>query len=190
MSNSAIAEKIARKPKVNLKRASDLRRDFESGNVKIDQKPRIEMPDIGENLEREPDIIVPENEVLKAELDKLAFNEEPVKIIIHRSGEKFQPKTTDLIAVNGKKAEMLFRNGWVQIGYLPRGVAFYTKRKYVEQLAHAKVDNIQTQHEDATVERPKNWIDRSTTASALFAVLEDKNPLGIPWLEELLRSQA
>ncbi len=188
--SSAVAEKLERKPKVHLKRAADLRRDFESASVKIDQKPSITVPELGETLDRDGDIIVPENEVLKAELDQLAFNEEEIKIIIHRSGEKFQPKTTDLIAVNGKKAEMKFRNGWIQIGYLPRGVPLWTKRKYVEQLAHAKVDNIQTDHDDATVERPQNRIDRTTSAVAMFAVLEDKNPLGIPWLEALLRSQA
>jgi hypothetical protein len=184
-------EKLERK-RPTLKRAADLKKEFDSRSVKMDQKPAIDM---GSNLEdpfeRNPDIFVPENDILPEDLDLLAFNEEPVKIMIHRSAEmKFQPKTTDLICVNGIKAEMLFRNGWVQIGYLPRGQAVYTKRKYVEQLAHAKVDHVSTEHEGTEVERPKNFTKIVTSASCTFSVLEDKNPRGAAWLEAILRNQS
>jgi hypothetical protein len=188
MSNAAVLER--KKP--TLKRASDLKKEFDSRSITPDQTKPI---NLGSNLEDpfvrpDPDIFVPENDVLPADLDKLAFNEEPVKILIHRSGEKFSPKTTDLVAVNGIKAEMLFRNGWVQMGFLPRGVPLYTKRKYVEQLAHSKTTSYATRHEGTEVERPQNWTDPNTTPSVLFSVLEDKNPLGVEWLSEILRNQS
>jgi hypothetical protein len=184
-------EKLERK-RQTLKRASDLKKEFDSRSVKMDQKAPIDMgSDLTDPINREPDIFVPENDVLPEDLDLLAFNEEPVTILIHKSQEmKFQPKTTDLICVNGIKAEMLLRRGWVQIGYLPRGVPFITKRKYVEQLAHAKVDHISTEHEGTEVERPKNFTNIVTSAACTFSLIEDKNPRGVAWLTSLLRNQA
>jgi hypothetical protein len=169
----------------SLKRASE----FESLSVKIDQKPSIKMAPLGQTQTRESETIVTEKQLIKDQADKLAFADEKVKILIHRSSERFAPSCTDYIAVNGKGAEMLFKNGWVEIGYLPRGHSFYTKRKYVEQLAHAKIDRIETRVVERGADRD-NYTDRVTSSVASFIVLEDANPLGAPWLESLVRNQA
>lgn len=166
-------------------------KEFDSRSVEPNQKSTIVMPPIADPVERKPEIVIPETQLMKDDLEKLAFSEEPIKIFIHRSGEKFSPRTTDLVAVNGIKAEMLFKNGWVQIGYLPRGQEIIVKRKYVEQLAHAKMDNITTVVTGNTGmgEDTVNKVERVTTSVCQFSVLHDPNPKGIEWLSQLLRMQ-
>lgn len=163
-------------------------KEFDSRSVKIDQKPSINMGQLDDPLPEISTDIVTEQQLKKDQADKLAFSNEKIKILIHRSGESFAPRCTDYIAVNGKGAEMLFKNGWVELGYLPRGYPFYTKRKYVEQLAHAKIDRIETRVVERGQDRD-NYTDRITSSVASFVVLEDPNPLGAPWLESILRNQ-
>jgi len=184
MSDAATAEPIARKR--TLRRLSEL----DSRSVEIPQKERIVLPPISESVEREEPIILPEAPLVKGDLDKLAFAEEPITILIHRSGERFAPRCTDYIGVNGKGAEMLFKNGWVPIGYLPRGQSIVTKRKYVEVLARAKQDNVNSNYTRSNEsEDPVNFIDRSTVSLCAFSVIKDENPLGAEWLSQLLRQQ-
>lgn len=169
------------------KKASQLHKEFDSREAPPAQKPQITMPPLGVELERTPEIVVAEGPLLKKDIEKLAFNEEPMTILIHRSHEKFSPRCTDLICINGVKAEMLLRQGWTQMGYLPRGHAFITKRKYVEVLATSKMDTIQTQVEDLPGGETRNLVDRIVTATCTFSVIEDKNPMGVEWLTRLLQ---
>ena len=113
----------------------------------------------------------------------------PTRDDIHRSGERFASSVTDYIAVNGKPAEMLFKNGWVPIGYLPRGVVITTKRKYLERLAASKKDEVHTNVVEHPGQDPQNLVDRYTTSTLPFSLIEDKNPLGAEWLSQLLRQQ-
>lgn len=175
-------------PIVRSKKASELHREHDSRAHAPAQKPQITMPPLGVELERTPEIIVPETSLLKKDMDALAFNEEQVTIMIHRSHEKFSPRCTDLIAIQGVKAEMLFRNGWIPMGYLPRGQAFITKRKYVEALAGSKMDTIHTSVEDLPGGETRNVVDRIVSATCTFSVIEDKNPLGAEWLARILQA--
>lgn len=181
------AERIARKPRgaVKLKRLSEL----DTRAIEIPQKPTIAMPPIDEDVERESNIVLPEGPLMKSDMDKLAFAEEPVTILIHRSGEKFAPRSTDYIGVNGKGAEMLFKNGWVPIGYLPRGQSVTTKRKYVEVLARSKMDHVTTTVVQHSNEDPQNLIEFSTVSTCAFTMIHDANPLGVEWLSQLIRQQ-
>ncbi len=170
-----------------FKRAHEL----DSRSIPIEQKPTIQHPPIDQPMAHPEAIVVVDNQLDKKELDHIAFNEDPIKLIIHRNADpKFSPKCTDFIAVNGKPAEMLFKNGWIPMGYLPRGQSFYTKRKYVEVLARAKQDTIHTNVIERDNEDPQNFTERVTTSVLAFSILEDKNPLGAPWLEDLIRQQA
>jgi hypothetical protein len=85
---------------------------------------------------------------------------------------------------------MLFKNGWVPIGYFPKGVSFITKRKYVERMALAKQDSIRTNVIERDNEDPQNFVERITTSVLSFSVLEDKNPKGAEWLTALIRQRA
>lgn len=172
-------------------RAPKFTKEHDSRSVPPTQKPDITLPPLHEAVTRDPEILVVDPSVVakKEYYEQLAFNEEPVTILIHRSGEKNAGRTTDLVAVNGTKAEVLFeKNGWVQIGWLPRGVQLTTKRKYVEQLAHAKVDDIATKTGKVGDENPENIIERTTRTVNAFSVVHDSNPRGAEWLDRLLRA--
>lgn len=180
---AAPAEPIVRKTK--MKRKSEL----DTRGVKIPQKPALVMPAIDEDVDRESPIIVVETALIKEHAEKLAFAEEPVTILIHRSGEKFAPRSTDYIGVNGRGAEILFKNGWVPIGYLPRGQSVTTKRKYVEVLAKSKMDHVTTTVIERDNEDPQNIVERATVQLTTFSVIHDANPKGAEWISQLLRMQ-
>jgi len=178
-------------PVAPIQRRSKMPRksELDSRSIPIPQKERIEMPPIHEAVERDPEIVIPETPLIKGDFDKLAFAEEPVTILIHRSGEKFAPRTTDYVGVNGRPAEMLFKNGWIPMGYLPRGISITVKRKAVEVLARSKQDHVTTTVVERDNEDPKNFVERSTVSLTSFSMIEDKNPLGAEWLAQLLRQQ-
>lgn len=163
--------------------------ELDSRSIPIPQKPVLKMPGIDESVERDSPIVQVETPLMNDDLAKLAFAEEPMTILIHRSGEKFAPRSTDYIGVNGKGAEMLFKNGWVPIGYLPRGQSVITKRKYVEVLAKSKTDHVTTSVIERDGEDPQNYVERATVTMTTFSVLKDDNPKGAEWLAQLLRQQ-
>jgi hypothetical protein len=181
MSTATTEQPVVRR--ASVKRKSEL----DSRSVNPEQKASI----ILDKPEDRPSQVVTVDENMKdLDFDALAFSEDPIKILIHRSIDpKFSPNCTDYIAVNGKAAEMLFKNGWVPMGYLPRGFPFYTKRKYVEVLAKSKMTQWSTRVEEPVNQDPVNHTDPVTSATMAFSVLEDKNPKGAEWLTLLLRQE-
>lgn len=163
-----------------------------TGDIKIEQKSDLSLPPLGEDIPRGERIQpVSLKDLTKDYLDELAFNEEPVTIIIPLSSEKDVARCTDLIEINGVKAEILFKNGWVQFGWFPKGYSFTTKRKYVEVLARSKMDNVTTLVTEPTDGGdPSNVVQRFTTAKTGFQVIADKNPRGAEWLRRIVSSQA
>jgi hypothetical protein len=187
---TSVADDITADPTRIVRRGRPPKRasEFDSRSVKIDPIKTIEQTPLGQEMEHPENITVVDKEIHKLDVSKLAFAEDPIKIIIHRSMDaKFSPNCTDFIAVNGRPAEMLFKNGWVPMGYLPRGQSFYTKRKCVEVLARAKMESVQAYPIERDNEDPRNVIERHATAVLSFSVLEDKNPAGGEWLEHLIR---
>jgi hypothetical protein len=148
--------------------------------MEINQKPLIE----DEVL---PLIVEAPAALHKVYMEALAFAEEPVTIRIERSGEKFAPNVIDLW-VNGQGAEILQNGRWVTYNALPVGTPVTTKRKYVEVLARSKTDTINTKSGKKDEFSEINSIERYTSAKAPFSVIRDKNPLGVEWLTNLLRS--
>ena len=123
-----------------------------------------------------------------SQLEAMAFQEEPMVILIHRGQDMTSSKTTDLIAVNGVPAEMLFKNGWVEVGFLPKGIAITTKRKYVGVISSSKMESLMTRHEQAHEQEDiNNRLERSTTSQLPFSVLQDKNPKGVEWLQGVVQ---
>lgn len=158
------------------------RREIHTDDIKIEQK----RPIIGKPKEHEGEIVIGQQELDKNYADELKFMEEPVTIRLEPSAEK-NAATAFPVWVNGKGAEV-FQNGkWDEIGYLPVGRVLIVKRKVVEIIARAKVDTVHTKVEDEDGERPKNVINRYTSAVHSFSIIEDRNPMGVPWLTELRR---
>ena len=121
-------------------------------------------------------------------LSQLAFNEEPVTIIIEENQRSDFPETHVPVSVQGKGAELFTNGQWLEVGWLPIGSELITKRKYVEVLVRSKSDSIKTNHDDATVERPRNTVTRRTSANYPVTVLEDRNPLGREWIARIRMS--
>ena len=183
----------AEAPVQQIKRQS---KELDSRSIPIQQAEKREFPPLDapksvvEDWLGKDALVVPVEGTLHPDYaEALAFEEEPVKILIHRSTDKNPALCTDYIASNGTPAEMLFRNGWVPIGYLPRGIALITKRKYVGVLARAKQDTIRTEVTERPNEDPSNKIDKSTSQVFSFSVLEDRNPKGSEWLQRLVNQR-
>lgn len=122
-------------------------------------------------------------------LARLKFNEDPVTIIINETGKETDyPETHVPVQVQGKGAEVFYDGKWISICWLPIGQEITTKRKYLEALLRSKSETVRTQHDDATVERPRNMLRRSNTANYPVQIMEDRNPLGREWLSGLMRS--
>lgn len=159
------------------------RAPLNTADVKIEQAPPIENPQ-----DRLNQIVAGDETILedKDHAERLAMGEDAVTIMINPSNEENAP-TSYPVWVNGKGGEVFLNGQWLPMTYLPVGVELITKRKYVEVLARAKTDNIRTVHDSANVERPRNTVQRTTSAVANFTVLEDKNPRGPAWFAELRR---
>lgn len=163
-------------------------REINTGDMEVGQRANIVLPDEGP-FEPESEVIVAlDNGNDKKYFEDLAFAEEPMTIRIEKSAEKFAPKTVDCW-VNGKGIEAFMNGRWVSLGWVPVGIPVTTRRKYVEQLARAKPDAIQTEVEDTTAERPRNEIATSTSTKYPFSVIEDKNPRGAAWLTQIIQER-
>lgn len=161
-------------------------RRLHSDDVEIEQQD-----DLIDGQERKPEIVQGEPVRAAAKdqqlLADLAMAEEPVEIIIQPRQEK-NAAMVIYCAVNGVGAKMLVNGHWMPTtGYLPVNQPITIQRKALEVLARAKVTKIETWHDDATVERPRNGERRFTTGVHNFTVLRDDNPRGREWLTELLR---
>lgn len=157
------------------------RAELHTEQIGVQQKPTVET-----RADIDTEIVTATTGLGKGYAADLAFGEDPVTIRIERSSEKHAAPMIDCW-VNGKGAEVLTSRGWIELGYLLVGVPLTTKRKYVEVLARAKHDTINTKVEDATVENPKNEIERYSSSRAPFSVIKDENPRGAEWLTNLVR---
>lgn len=161
-------------------------REISTADLEIGQRPSIDLDgDIGLDVRQNEEIAAVDTPLEKDDFAALAFAEEPVTIRLERSSEKYAPMHVPAW-VNGKGAEVFDNGRWVEVTYLPVGKPVTTKRKYVEVLVRAKPDDVQTIHEDATAERPRNELIRNTRSAFPLTILQDKNPKGHEWLTRLM----
>lgn len=160
------------------------RRAISTADVPIDQKT----PLLDDGSNREPEIVKAENMPSDDYAADLAFNEEPVTILINPSTEKNAARHVP-VWVNGKGCEVWNNriNGWIEMAYIPVGQPLTIKRKYLEVLARAKKDEVTTKHNDVGSEYIDNQVERTTSAVANISVMADKNPRGAAWFAELVR---
>lgn len=119
--------------------------------------------------------------------EQLTFNEEPITIIIQSNSNDSKVKETHVpVQVNGKGAEVFVNGKWTEFTWLPIGPMLTIKRKYLEVLARAKSNIVQTRHEEATVERPHNRMELTTKQNFPFSITHDANPKGVAWLQNIM----
>lgn len=166
------------------------RRELNNTDTKIEQKGVI----VDEVLERGT-IVRADESLMKAIADDLAFNEQPVTIVIHRSSEKNSPDSY-YCGVNGECPEVMRNGKWARwpTHYLPVDTRLTIKRKFVEVLVRAKADNIETWHQapaeaDQNTGHIRQRLTPRTSAFATISIIEDKDPRGGAWLTEMSRRQ-
>jgi hypothetical protein len=156
-----------------------------SEDIPLTQKNDIELPELGQQIVHGEALASVGDAVKNPYLEALAFNEEPITILIEENSRSDFPETHVPVAVNGKNAEVFVNGRWMEMGWLPIGQPIITKRKYVENLLRSKSDAVRTEHDDATMERPRNTVKRRPSANYPVSVLEDKNPRGGQWLTKV-----
>lgn len=154
------------------------RRELNPDDLRPEQKADIDLDhDDRQAKAIEPQKVMPNKE----HLAKLAFNEEPVTIRLEPTSAA-NAATHHRFWNQGIPAEVMVEGRWKQWGWLPVNQIVTVKRKTVEQIARARVENIKTHHDDATVERPRNMVERRTTMLNPMSVIQDANPAGHDWL--------
>lgn len=164
------------------------RSELHTDDIKIEQKSDIisNGRDNSDLIGHDTEIVIAQQLPKKEYLDELAFNEEPVTIRIEPSADK-NASLWHPIWVNGKGCEVWRAGAWREQTYLPVGQVQTVKRKYVEVLLRSKTDTVHTMVAETPGEDPRNTIRRFTSATATFSIIEDKNPLGAAWVEEIRR---
>lgn len=157
------------------------RQELHSDTLKIDQHQPI-----ADTSTYDGDIILTERIESNDYTDALAFMEEPIKIRLEPSADKNAAGAFP-VWVNGKAAEV-FQNGrWDEIGYLPVGRPLVVKRKVLEVIIRAKTDTVHTQVIGMDQEQPNNIVQRFTSPVHSFSIMDDRNPRGAAWVQELRR---
>jgi hypothetical protein len=164
-------------------------REQHTADMPINQPSSIDLSfdkpvEHGENIPN----IAHDNNLFDAHAAELAFMEEPVTIQINENSSADFPETHVPSYVQGKGAEVLQNGRWMEIGWLPIGPVLTTKRKYVEVLARSKSILVNTRHDDANVERPRNWVDRRVKACYPMSIINDDNPRGHEWIARVMMS--
>jgi hypothetical protein len=161
------------------------RQQLHTSDVETEQLPPIF--DDGSDDERLPEVILVDERMAKKEyLADLAFNEEPVTILIQPGAEENAPNY-HLCSVNGKGAEVLLDRKWIEFKYLPVGQEVTTKRKYLEVLLRSKRNTVIAGYQLQDGKDPVNTTMRPTSAAMAVTIVEDRSPRGRAWASEMLR---
>lgn len=160
------------------------KKEFHSGDVRPNQRAAVDL-----DLPRESESIVSLDGAATsaAYFEEIAFMEEPVTVRFQKGSEKFAPNVIDCW-VNGRGAEQFVNGKWLVCGWLPVNHPVITKRKYLEVLARAKHDSIETEvikHET----HEENRANIYSSGKYPFSVLQDNNPRGHEWLTRILTEQ-
>lgn len=160
-------------------------REISTQDMEVGQRPDIDLN--AAELQHDNVIEPVSAEVLNKEyMEALAFDREPIEILIARSPEKHAALTIPCW-VNGKGAEVLTNGKWVEFGWLPTGIPVVTRRMYAEVVARSKVTTIRTADPDADIrEREQNLIQRDTNARNGMTLIQDSNPKGHEWLRRCM----
>ena len=134
----------------------------------------VELPSDGPVPGR-PNVVETQRDVVNfnKKADALAFNEEKVVIFLHETTDPNADQRV-FLSVNG-------RGVW-----LNRGQNYRIRRKYVERLARAKPEGIQTVSARDADGNHTTHIRKSRALLYPFSVMEDKNPKGSAWLREIM----
>ena len=146
-----------------------------SENVQVGQEQLHEIPATGAVSAEDfkDNFQVVDGQAINSKAAELAFMEEKVTIRLATTADK-TAEPIPCFGVNGVNQ------------YVIRGKPQVIKRKFLQEIARAKTDNISTPFgRDANGFDTYN-IGKQQSLKYPFELIEDKNPLGRPWLEKIL----
>lgn len=149
-------------------------KEISTHDMQVGQDTKLVIPSTGDVIRPdEPEIHIPDGPTIDDYAKSLAFNEEPVTVMVHESPDENAAPLVDV-----------YVNGVVQ--FFPRGEPVTCKRKYVEGLVRAKPVAVSTDVRERNSENPQNIVHRRSALRYPFSVIEDKNPNGAAWLRKIL----
>lgn len=151
---------------------------LEAAAQKIGQGIALNIPTTGPaRVETDTDIEVIERPLPEGKAEILAFMEEPVTVVVHKSADKLAPPTVTVW--NGGTPQTFVR-----------GMRQTVKRKFVEILARTR--EIRYDEEVFVDKSTHEAVNRMIPNEGLkynFDIVEDRNPRGRVWLQNLLQEQ-
>jgi hypothetical protein len=180
--------KLEQKPTIILKKPAARRPSViaKRGRVRADGAVEVESARADD---REGEIIRPgKPEVPKEYLEKLAFMNEPVTIMLERSQDK-NSATVFPVWVNGEKAPMLMPDGkWFAVGWLPVGEEITIKRSALEVILRCNITTVEANYTRTPDGDTDNFIKKFSSPIHAVSILEDKNPKGNEWARRVRRT--
>lgn len=164
-----------------------------SDDTRIEQlRPLVDLGDLVAALQqgrdRKPDIVEADATLTKEYADELAFMAEWVTIRLEPGSDDNAP-TVFQGWVNGR-CEMLVNNQPAQVLALPIGEEITVRRSMLEVIARNKRMGVRTEHtaENRMLQLANRTI-RTISQVQPVSIVEDKNPRGRPWFQEMIRRQ-
>ena len=149
------------------------RRELSTADMEVGQRSDLLIPATGPLVREREEIEQLDAPIIDNTLEELAFMEEVLTIHIEPTSEKYAKQVVD-VYVNGV-AE-----------WIPVGKPYKVRRKYVEVLARAKQETINTVSGSTDDVNPENRVQRFNASKYPFSVLNDPSPRGAAWLTRLI----
>ena len=150
-------------------------KELDSRNYKAGQNQSMPMPALGEIEDGDfMDQFQIIDRIDMKEVELAAFMEETVVVRVNKPHERNAPLGL-MLCVQGRSQ------------YIVKGLAQRIKRKYLECLARAQRQFIETPETYGSNGQPNGTkVTKTTSLEHDFAVLRDDNPKGHAWLEGIL----
>lgn len=149
------------------------RREYSTADMEVGQRDDLIIPVSGPLVREREEIEQLDAPIIDGTLAELAFMEETLTIRIEPTSEKYAKQVVD-VYVNGAPE------------WIPVGKPYTVRRKFVEVLARAKQETINTVSGSTDDANPENRVTRFNASKYPFSVLNDPSPKGAAWLTRLI----
>jgi len=149
------------------------RRELSTADLEVGQRADLLIDATGPLVREREEIEAIDSPMIDGTIAEMAFMEEMMTIRIEPTNEKYAKQIVD-VYVNGVPE------------WIPVGKPYQVKRKYVEVLARAKQETINTVSGTMDDADPQNRIQRFNASKYPFSVLNDPSPRGAAWLTRLI----
>jgi len=165
-------------------------KEIHTGDMNVPQKPTVDIENLEQDGGREQHsssiaLDVPVSGDYHAHL---AYAEQPVTIRVERENSKNAASYVECY-VNGRGAEILHDGKWLPVGWVPCGVPFTTKRKYVEVLMRSRPVDLETEVIMPNDANPMNRLIQTSRQKFPLSIIKDDRPIdpsGVEWASRIM----